>query len=176
VTWEFSQLVDPDQTIVLHDAGSVRGSTCQHYVATVPHSFIGFGVQSAMGWSLGAAMGAKLAAPDKLVIAFTGDEAFGETALDLETATASAIPIMIVMINNRAFQERAAVRHAKIKPVGDYCALARALGVHAARVEDPKAIKGALGEAINQVKSGKSALVEVSTKRVTTSLYPYGQG
>jgi thiamine pyrophosphate-dependent acetolactate synthase large subunit-like protein len=176
VTWELSQLVDPDQTIVLHDAGSVRGSTCQHYVATVPHSFIGFGVQSAMGWSLGAAMGAKLAAPDKLVIAFTGDEAFGETALDLETATASAIPIMIVMINNRAFQERAAVRHAKIKPVGDYCALARALGVHAARVEDPKAIKGALGEAINQVKSGKSALVEVSTKRVTTSLYPYGQG
>jgi thiamine pyrophosphate-dependent acetolactate synthase large subunit-like protein len=176
VTWELCQLVDPNQTIVLHDAGSVRGSTCQHYTATVPHSFIGFGVQSAMGWSLGAALGAKLAAPDKLVIAFTGDEAFGETALDLETATASEIPIMMIMINNRAFQDRAAIRKAKIRPVGDYCALARALGVHAARVEHPQALRGALSEAINHVKTGKSALVEVMTKRVATSLYPYGKG
>ncbi|MFQ5878863.1 MAG: thiamine pyrophosphate-binding protein, partial [Dehalococcoidia bacterium] len=54
VTWEVTQLVDPDQAIVLHDAGSVRGSTCQHYIATTPRSFIGFGVESAMGWSLGA--------------------------------------------------------------------------------------------------------------------------
>ena len=176
VTWELCQLVDPDQTIVLHDAGSVRGSTCQHYVATVPHSFIGFGVQSAIGSSLGAALGAKLAAPDKLVIAFTGDEAFGETALDLETATASEIPILMIMINNRAFQDRAAIRKAKIRPVGDYCALARALGVEAKRVEEPKALRGALSEALNHVRSGKSALVEVITKRVATSLYPYGKG
>jgi acetolactate synthase-1/2/3 large subunit len=175
VTWELCQLVDPDKTIVLHDAGSVRGSTCQHYVATVPHSFVGFGVQSAMGWSLGAAMGAKLAAPEKLVVAFTGDEAFGETAMDLETATASELPILIVMINNRAYQDRAAIRKAKIKPVGDYCALARALGVQATRVEDPKALRGALSEAIQHVQSGKSALVEVITKRVATSLYPYGK-
>jgi acetolactate synthase I/II/III large subunit len=175
VTWELSQLVDPNQTIVLHDAGSVRGSTCQHYVATVPHSFVGFGVQSAMGWTLGAAMGAKLAAPDKLVVAFTGDEAFGETALDLETATASEIPVMIIMVNNRPFQDRAAIRKAKIKPVGDYCALARALGVEAQRVENPQELRGALSAAISHVKSGKSALVEVMTKRVATSLYPYGK-
>ncbi len=176
VTGELCQLVDPAKTIVLHDAGSVRGSTCQHYVATVPHSFIGFGVQSAMGWSLGAAIGAKLAAPDKLVVAFTGDEAFGETALDLETATASAIPILMIMINNRAYQDRAAIRKAKIKPVGDYCALARALGVHAQRVEEPNALRATLGEAIKHVRSGQSALVEVITKRVATSLYPYGKG
>ena len=62
VTREFMELVDPAQTIVLHDAGTVRGTTSQHYVATQPQSFIGFGVQSAMGWSLGAAMGAKKAA------------------------------------------------------------------------------------------------------------------
>ncbi|MBI4528149.1 MAG: hypothetical protein HY695_30520 [Deltaproteobacteria bacterium] len=172
ITWELSQLVDPNRTIVLHDAGSVRGSTCQHYTATVPHSFVGFGVQSAMGWALGAAMGAKLAAPDKLVIALIGDEAFGETALDLESATASEIPILVVLVNNRAYQDRAAVRKAKIKPVGDYCALARALGVSANRVEEPKNLRGALSEAIQRVQSGKSALVEVIAKRVPTSLYP----
>lgn len=175
VTWELSQLVDRYQTIVLHDAGSVRGSTCQHYVATVPHSFIGFGVQSAMGWSLGAAMGAKLAAPDKLVVAFMGDEAFGETGFDLETATASALPILIVLLNNRACQERSAIRRAKIKPVGDYCALARALGVRASRVEDPKALREALEAAIKRVQAGESALVEVITKRDEGKLYPYGK-
>ncbi|HWP60180.1 MAG TPA: thiamine pyrophosphate-dependent enzyme [Candidatus Acidoferrales bacterium] len=173
VTWELCQLVNPDETIVLHDAGSVRGSTCQHYTATVPHSFIGFGVQSAMGWSLGAAIGAKLAAPEKLVVAFTGDEAFGETALDLETAVASGIPILMIMINNRPFQDRAPIRKAKIKPVGDYSALARALGAEAKRVEHPGELRGALSGAIHHVKAGKTALVEVMTKRVATSLYPY---
>ena len=86
VTREFARLVDPRRTILLHDAGSVRGSTCQHYVATTPRSFLGFGVESAMGWSIGAALGAKTAAPDKLVASVIGEEAFGETALDLETS------------------------------------------------------------------------------------------
>ncbi|MFQ6031034.1 MAG: thiamine pyrophosphate-requiring protein, partial [Dehalococcoidia bacterium] len=143
VTWELSQLVNPDETVVLHDAGSVRGSICQHYTATVPHSFIGYGVQSSMGWSLGAAMGAKMAAPEKLVIAVTGDEAFGETGFDLETAAANDIPILVVLKNNRAHgsdPERSAVRAAKIRPVGDYAAMARALGVRATRVEDPEAL------------------------------------
>ncbi|MFQ6028391.1 MAG: thiamine pyrophosphate-binding protein [Dehalococcoidia bacterium] len=177
VTWELSQLVNPDETVVLHDAGSVRGSICQHYTATVPHSFIGYGVQSSMGWSLGAALGAKMAAPDKLVVAVTGDEAFGETAMDLETATANDIPILVVLKNNRGHEtdpERSAVRAVKIRPVGDYTAMARALGVRATRVEDPETLGETLAESIAWVKNGQSALVEVNTKRVQTSLYPYG--
>ena len=101
ITGEFSQLVDHDQTIVLHDAGGTRGYICQHYEATRPGGFIGYGVQSAMGWSLGAAMGAKVAAPDKLVAAFIGDEAFYETAIDLETSIVCNTPILVVLLNNR---------------------------------------------------------------------------
>ena len=106
VTDELRNALDPERSIVLHDAGSVRGSTSQHYIATVPRSFIGFGVQSAMGWSIGAAIGAKTAAPDKLVATVIGEEAFCETALDIETSVRCKTPILIVVKNNSAFADR----------------------------------------------------------------------
>ena len=170
VTHELTQLLDPDRTIVLHDAGSVRGTICQHYTATVPHSFVGYGVESAMGWSLGAAIGAKLAAPDKLVVAVTGDEAFGETALDLDTSVRIGAPFLTVLKNNQAdrrseargFPNLAALRGS---PGGDYTALARALGVQALRVEDAEDLNMAITTSIEHVNAGRTALVEVMTKR-----------
>ena len=178
VTWELSQLLDPAQSIVLHDAGSVRGSTCQPYVATKPRSFIGFGGQSAMGWSLGAAMGAKLAAADKFVVAVMGDEAFGETALDLDTAVRSDIPILVVMKNNSGHKRqdvsdsrRAALVSVRFKEGGDYCAMAQALGVRASRVEEPEALRAVLSEAIESVRQGHCALVEVATRRFGSKLF-----
>jgi acetolactate synthase-1/2/3 large subunit len=178
VTWELTQVTDPAQTVVLHDAGSVRGSTCQHYVATTPRGFLGFGVESAMGWSLGAAMGAKAATPDKLVVAVMGDEAFTETALDLETAVRHELPILVVLKNNKADPSTEGGVSPKLatvraRPGGDYCALARALGAEATRVEDPAALRDALRRAIATVRDGRPALVEVITKRVPTSLYRY---
>src|SRR5262249_24455910 len=101
VTREFARVVDPNETIVLHDAGTVRGTTSQHYIAPRPRSFLGFGVASAMGWSIGAAMGAKKAQPDKLVVAFIGEEAFNETAMDIETSIRNGAPILIIVKNNR---------------------------------------------------------------------------
>jgi acetolactate synthase-1/2/3 large subunit len=101
VTREFAELIDPKETIVLHDAGTVRGTTSQHYVAPQARSFLGFGVASAMGWSVGAAMGAKKAHPDKLVTAFIGEEAFNETAMDIETSMRNNAPILVIVKNNR---------------------------------------------------------------------------
>lgn len=178
VTWELSQLLDPAQSIVLHDAGSVRGSTCQPYIATKPRSFIGFGGQSAMGWSLGAAIGAKLATPEKLVVAVIGDEAFGETALDLETAVRSDVPILVVVKNNSAHKrqdvsdpKRTALLSVRFKEGVDFCRLANSVGARASRVEGPEALQGILREAIESVRGGRCALVEVVTKRFGNKLY-----
>ena len=90
----------PEDTIVLHDAGTVRGTVAHHYPATHPRSFIGFGVQSSMGWSLGAAVGAKKAHPDKLVVAVIGEEALHETAIDIETSVRNDAPVLILVKNN----------------------------------------------------------------------------
>ncbi len=175
VTWEFSQLVNPDETIVLHDAGGTRGTTSQHYVATVPRSFIGFGVESAMGWSLGAAIGAKAAAPDKLVAAFIGDEAFCETAMDLETSLLFNTPILVVLLNNRGNTLERRGANARLDVArwtgGRYLSdVAKALGTETERVEDPEQIRPALDRAIRTVKGGRTCVVEVIIARVRNSL------
>lgn len=175
VTWELSQLVNPDKTIVLHDAGGTRGTTCQHYVATVPRSFIGFGVESAMGWSLGAAIGAKAAAPDKLVATFIGDEAFCETAMDLETSVLFNTPILVVLLNNRADTLVQRGRNATLDVArwtgGRYLSdVAKALGAETEHVEDPDEVRPALERAIRVVQGGQTSVVEVVIARVRHSL------
>jgi acetolactate synthase-1/2/3 large subunit len=177
VTAEFSRLVDPDATIVLHDAGGTRGYICQHYETTTPGGFVGYGVQSAMGWSLGAAIGAKVAAPDKLVAAFIGDEAFYEVAMDLETSIVCGLPILVVLINNREDSLRRlgdmsggrgfnpTLGPIRWKGGRDLSALCRALGAGAERVEDPDDIRAALERAIAGVRGGSTHVVEIVAAR-----------
>jgi acetolactate synthase-1/2/3 large subunit len=176
VTHEFAKLVDPADCIVLHDAGTVRGTTSQHYVATRPRSFLGFGVQSAMGWSLGAALGAKKAWPDKLVTAFIGEEAFNETAMDIETSIRNEAPVLIVVKNNRKIPDQDGGKSKKLAVARfrkgvDICALATALGAKAYHVEQPGDISKTLSMAIADVRGGRTAVVEVMTARMNASLH-----
>ena len=176
VTREFAELVDPAQTIVLHDAGTVRGTTSQHYMAAQPQSFIGFGVQSAMGWSIGAAMGAKKANPDKLVTAFIGEEAFGETAMDIETSVRNDAPILVIVKNNRKIPDQDGGKSKKLavarfKQGVDIGALATALGAKAYRVDKPADLSKTLSAAIATVRAGQTAVVEVITVRINGSLH-----
>lgn len=177
VTWELARLVDHDRTVVLHDAGGTRGYVCQHYEATRPGGFIGYGVQSAMGWSIGAAMGAKAAAPADLVVAFIGDEAFCETAMDIETSVVSGTPVLVILLNNRedSLAQMASMSGGRgFNPTmgslrwggrGRLVDVARALGAEAERVEDPEAIRPALERAIRTVTGGRTTVVEVITAR-----------
>src|SRR5262249_46013275 len=59
-----------------------------------------FGGTSAMGWSTPAAMGAKLAHPDKTVVNVTGDGSFGLTGMEIETAARNDIRTLTVILNN----------------------------------------------------------------------------
>jgi acetolactate synthase-1/2/3 large subunit len=177
VTRELNRLVDPAATIVLHDAGTVRGTTAQHYLATTPRGFLGFGVESAMGWSVGAALGAKKACPDKLVVAVVGDEAFAETALDVETSVRNDAPVLIIVKNNRsnAYADQSGGKKrlglARFQRGIDIPALATALGAKAYRIERPDDIAATLGSAIRVVKGGSTAVVDVVTTRMNASLH-----
>jgi acetolactate synthase-1/2/3 large subunit len=176
VTREFMQLVDPAETIVLHDAGTVRGTTSQHYVAPRPRSFLGFGVQSAMGWSLGAAMGAKKAQRDRLVVAFIGEEALNETAMDIETSVRNNAPILVIVKNNRRNTDEDGGKSKKLavarfKQGVDIGALATALGARAYRVEKAGDLARTLSTAIAGVQGGQTAVVEVMTARINGTLH-----
>ncbi len=179
VTAELVKLVDPARTVVLHDAGTVRGTTAHHYRATLPRGFLGFGVQSAMGWSVGASLGAKKAQPDKLVVAVIGEEAFNETALDVETSIRNDAPVLIIVKNNASPANIAGARpnpnrlaQARFRQTVDVISLSRALGATAFRVERPDQIERALREAIAVVDGGTTAVVEVLTTRMRPVLHP----
>ncbi len=175
VTHELDKMLGGRDSILLHDAGSVRGTTCQHYIAREPRSFIGFGVQSAMGWSVGAAIGAKISAPEKIVATVIGEEAITETAMDIETSIRANAPILIIVKNNRDFADRDGGSSKKLAQARfgggvDISSVANALGAATFTVHNQADLAGALDAARAAVLSGRTALVEVFTTRVKARL------
>ncbi len=173
VIWELSRLVDPDEVIITHDAGSPRDQLVPFWKATRPLSYLGWGKTTQLGYGLGLAMGAKLAHPEKLCINVWGDAAIGFTGLDLETAVRERIPVLSILFNNFSM-----AIELKVMPIstakyratdisGDYAAMARALGAHGERVLAPEAIRPALERGIAAVRAGQPALLEFITAKET---------
>jgi thiamine pyrophosphate-dependent acetolactate synthase large subunit-like protein len=164
------QAVDRTQTIVTHDSGNVRDQMAPTYEALVPRSYLGWGNSTQLGTSLGLAMGAKLAAPEKLVVNVLGDAAFGMCGLDVETAARMRIPILTLLLNNSAMgnyesHQPVAVERYNIKQLsGDYTGLARALGAYAERVEAPAGIIPAIRRAEGAIAEGQPAVLEIITR------------
>ena len=72
----------------------------QHWNFTEPNTWLNSGGLGTMGYALPAAIGAKTAYPDKLVLALDGDGCFQMTCQELITASTENIPIKIVVFNN----------------------------------------------------------------------------
>ncbi|HZS00336.1 MAG TPA: thiamine pyrophosphate-requiring protein [Chloroflexota bacterium] len=170
VVWDFMQAVDRTRTIVTHDSGNVRDVVSPFYETLIPRGYIGWGNSTQLGTSLGMALGAKLAAPDKLVVNFLGDAAFGMCGLDIETAVRLRIPILTMLINNSVMgnyesHQPVAVERYNIKQLsGDYAGVARSLGAWAERVEAPDEIIPAIRRAQEVTATGQPALLEVITR------------
>lgn len=179
VTAELARQTDPARTIITHDAGTVRGTIAHHWPAVVPRGFLGFGVQSSMGWSLGAAFGAKKAAPDKLVAAIIGEEAITETALDIETSIRNHAPVLIIVKNNAKDAEPdgkgGRLAHARFRQTMDICALGRALGAGAYKVDRIDDLASTMRRAIADVEAGRTTILEVRTTRIRPVLHTLWQ-
>ncbi|HEX7382328.1 MAG TPA: thiamine pyrophosphate-requiring protein [Nevskiaceae bacterium] len=96
-----------DNTILLHEYGLDLAALG----LTRPGSFFTSGISGALGWTLAAAVGAKLAAPDRMFIAAMGDGSyvFGNPVACHFLAQAEHLPVLAVVINNAGY---AAVRRA----------------------------------------------------------------
>jgi thiamine pyrophosphate-dependent acetolactate synthase large subunit-like protein len=173
VLWDLQHTVDRDNTIITHDAGSPRDQLSPFWKATTPLSYLGWGKTTQLGYGLGLAMGAKLAAPDKLCINVWGDAAIGFTGMDFETCVRERIPIMSVLLNNFSM-----AIELKVMPVsteeyrstdisGDYAAMARAFGGYGERVTDPAEIIPAIRRGIEKTQAGIPVLLEFITSKET---------
>jgi acetolactate synthase-1/2/3 large subunit len=170
VIWDFMHTVDRTQTILTHDSGHPRDQAIPFYEAIVPRGYLGWGISSQLGYSLGIAMGAKVGAPEKLVAALLGDAAIGMCAMDLETAVRHQIPILLLVLNNHVLSGYsanypvAAERFGFTNLYGNYADLATALGAYGERVEAPGEIVPAIKRAQEQMAAGRPVLLEFMTK------------
>jgi acetolactate synthase-1/2/3 large subunit len=165
--------VDVDNTIITHDAGSPRDQLSPFWVSRKPLTYLGWGKTTQLGYGLGLAMGAKLAAPDKLCINVWGDAAIGFTGMDFETAVRERIPILSILLNNFSMAIELKVMPISTKKYrstdisGDYAAMARAFGGYGERVEKVADIIPAIKRGIEQTKNGTPALLEFITSKET---------
>ncbi len=166
---EMIEAIDPDTSIVTHDAGYPRDHLAPHYRSTTPRSYLGWGNSTPLGSSIGLAIGAKAGAPEKLSVCYLGDAGFGQSGLEIETAVRSKLPVLIVLTNNSEMSgyeeyQPIAVREFGLKTLsGSYAEIGAALGAKAYRITDPDELGPALRRAIAEVRGGDTVLLEVIT-------------
>lgn len=171
VIWELMQVVDPDNTVITHDAGSPRDQTTPFWVSTKPLSYIGWGKTTQLGYGLGLAMGAKLARPEALCINVWGDAAIGFTGMDFETAIREKLPILSILFNNFSMaielpiMQVATEKYRSTDISGNYADMAKAFGGYGERVTDPNDIVAAIARGIDATKNGQAALLEFITDK-----------
>ena len=167
---ELERAVDVSNTIVTHDSGYPRDQLVPFWKSVKPRGYIGWGKSTQLGYGLGLAMGAKLAAPERQVINVMGDAAVGMAGMDLETAARSGIPILTIVLNNgvmthyHSHMPNATERWASNRLGGEYAKVAEGLGVYAEKVETPDQIAPAIGRALAANEQGRPALLEMLTK------------
>jgi acetolactate synthase-1/2/3 large subunit len=151
----------------------------QHCPSVRPGSFFGSSPAAGLGWGAGAALGVKLAEPDRQVIAVLGDGSyiFANPVAVHHAAAMHKLPVLFVVVNNAMW---GAVRRATLGmyPHGDasrsnkppfidldelpaFDKVCEAAGGYGERVEDPAELPAALGRALKAVDGGQQALLNV---------------
>lgn len=172
VIWDLMHTVDRENTIVTAESGKSRDHGATTYEVLTPRGYIGFGHTTTLGFTLGCAMGARLAEPEKLAVNIMGDGAFGMVGMDVETSVREKIPILTIILNNSTLSTIGGFPDAnKIYNMGsmsgNYAGVAEALGAYGQRIEKPDEIVPAIKRAVKSVNSGRSTLIEFITKLET---------
>ncbi len=147
----------PDDCIVVPGVGQHQMWTSQYWKFNHPYTFAVSGGLGTMGFSVPAAIGAKVGRPDRMVWSVDGDGCFQMTAQELVTATAERIPIKVAILNNaylgmvRQWQEMFyEERYSEVylsPDMPDYVQWAEAMGCVGIRVESPEEVEPAIQKA-----------------------------
>jgi acetolactate synthase-1/2/3 large subunit len=176
----------PREAIVTGAAGHAQGQMFQEWETYGPRTHLSSAHFSTMGFAYPAAIGAKLAQPDKAVVAIMGDGDFQMSLHELATAVQYRVPVVGVVLNNGGLLS---VRDLQIHALEsrrfggtefrdpqdgtpsnpDFVALAGAYRVKAERATKPEEIGPALKRLLDAEVPG---LLEI----VTASTFPYSDG
>ena len=147
----------PDDTIVASGVGQHQMWTSQYWKFNHPYTWVNSGGLGTMGFSVPAAIGAKVGRPDRMVWAVDGDGCFQMTAQELVTAASERIPVKVAILNNaylgmvRQWQEMFYdERYSEVylsPDLPDYKMWAEAMGCVGMRVESPEEVDAAIQKA-----------------------------
>ena len=138
---------------------------------------------SGLGWGLGAALGVKLALPDRPVVLLVGDGSFvfGEPLAALWASRRNQAPILVVIFNNgcynatktpltHAYPQGYSVRANRfvgvdLEPAPRYDLLGAVVDAVGERIEDPDEVMPALRRGLDHVRAGRSVILDVILAR-----------
>ena len=164
---EIDRVLDHENSIVTHDAGAPRDCIVPFYTATTPHSYVGWGKTTHLGFGIPLMIGAKLAHPERFCLNLMGDGAFGMSGTDIETAVRAEVPITTVVLNNGGMATypggfpTARKQYGVSEMYGNYAQIAEGMGAVGLVVESPAELVDALKSAQHLNKDGKTVLVDV---------------
>ena len=168
----------PENSIVLDEAVTSSDAIRRLLNRKRPGSILSAGAPG-LGWSLGAGVGVRLAAPDQTVVAVVGDGSFvfGSPVAALWAAQQAAAPFLTIVLNNGGYNASkmpvlglfpdGASRRANAFPgvrfstPPDYAALARSCHAYGERVEDPADLSEAISRGLAAVDGGQAAVLDV---------------
>ncbi len=156
-----------DDTIITTEVGQCQMFAAHFYMTKKPRNFISSGGLGTMGFGFPAAIGAKVACPDRDVVDIAGDGSFLMTCQDLATCIENDIQVVVCIFDNRYlgmvrqwqelfFERKYAHTHLGVTP--DFVKLAEAFGCYAERVERPEDLREAFK---NAFESGKTAVLDL---------------
>jgi acetolactate synthase-1/2/3 large subunit len=161
----------PRDAIITTDVGWNKNGVGQQFPIYEPGSIQIAGGYATMGFGAPAAIGAKLACPDKVVVALIGDGGFGQNPAMLATARHEETAVVWIIMNNDAFGTIAGLEKAHfgtthgtvfkkngVSTSPDYAAMARAYGVAGVKIESADQFRPALEDAI---RSGRPVVLDV---------------
>ena len=147
----------PQDSIVATDVGQHQMWSIQHFHFSYPGQLLTSGGFGTMGFGLGAALGAKVGNPDKMVLHMTGDGCFRMNSQEMATESHYDIPVITIIFDNRTlgmvrqwqnliYKKRFSQTDLGFAP--DFVKLAEAYGLKGARVSTVEELETAMDEAI----------------------------
>jgi len=167
---DLMKVLDPWNSFVTADSGNTRDQISTVYEALIPRGYLGWGNVSTLGFSLAAALGAKLAYPERQCVNITGDAGVSYMMGNFEAVTRYGLGVTTIHINNGGFAgygpgfwgpghdpyTHEVSDHARVC----MSAMARAQGYHAEDVTEPSEIIPALRRALDANAKNQPAYLE----------------
>ena len=169
---------DAPECVFVDETITSQFALWNHLDTNEPGTMFGSG-GSALGWGVGAALGVKLALPDRPVVLLVGDGSFvfGEPLAALWASQINQAPILVVVFNNGCYNANKAPlvsaypqgysvrgRHfvgTDLLPTPRYDLLAHVVDAVGERVDDPNELMPALRRGLDHVRSGRSVILDV---------------